>query len=958
MIRFRCPSCGKAVSAPDDRAGRKAKCPACDTHMIVPQAPPTVQAVTRPPIHPGAIKPPVIPTLQPVPPVRPRHVPVRVMPTPRSSFPRGAILAGVLVAVFGGGVLVAFVMFRLLSEAPRDANAQVVHAVQVDVKAPAVDNANNPAPAPVPAVVVRNPAPVTKVAPAQQPAPTPVEKPAEPDIKAPLPERIAPDTTKKVKRAAAYLKVTRSDGPPAEGSGFFALQPGIVVTNAHVVGMLRAGADKPRNVEIVANSGQPDEVKFAGTVLGVDRQNDLAILRVSGDQSRMPTPLAVDVDMSGLTELQPVYIFGFPLGANLGKEITIGQATIASFRRDADGSLYQIQLTGNMQPGNSGGPIVDTRGVVIGVAVAIIRATSINFAVPGEKIHGMLHGRAETTIVGERFRDQEEVKLPVRIPFLDPLERVQEVKLDYWTGPPGRQRPASVKPPTPQAGDSSAQSAVMNYKQAAAQLDLVLPTLPMGQVYWLQAEFVDQDGLRQWGPALAYKPSDAPPLDRIPANLVVSTDTQERTLKLVSRYVFQMTRGKEKLVQGSVADLQMLERLEKNATGDEVKLVLGTCGFYDMQGGRKVTRNPAAQQSVRQGIYPYKTDIAGRLTLFGFITIRNKNPVVAAEANSMSADVTTAYQGACLGMPNRQVTPLETWQEKIRVLLMGEKKQKDALDLMLTCTYEGSRTVNGRTEAMVQISGEVRPVNPPPVVLFSAPRDRVVGHALFDVAAGHIRELKLIMNSEFDLEGLLLSRTFAIDLTRTPGNVYGIPVPASTPSAATDKALAGTQPSRVIGGGFGRDPYTDSAPAGGLLVGLEVGVGKFANVDVIQSIRAVFRVGKKESLGPQHGTNLTRVTRLVAKPGYAVGAITVRSGANADGLRLVFMRIKGNQLDPKDSYSSEWVGDTRPGQRYGLEGNGRPVVGIVGTQNAQNNTGIGLLFGPQTTKDDAVRRSP
>ena len=68
----------------------------------------------------------------------------------------------------------------------------------------------------------------------------------------------------------------------------------------------------------------------------------------------------------------------------------------------------------------------------------------------------------------------------------------------------------------------------------------------------------------------------------------------------------------------------------------------------------------------------------------------------APSFHAMSADVTMAYQGACLGMPNRQVTPLESWQEKIRVLFMGEKKQKDAMDLVLKCTYEGSRTVNGR----------------------------------------------------------------------------------------------------------------------------------------------------------------------------------------------------------------------------------------------------------------------
>ena len=103
---------------------------------------------------------------------------------------------------------------------------------------------------------------------------------------------------------------------------------------------------------------------------------------------------------------------------------------------------------------------------------------------------------------------------------------------------------------------------------------------------------------------------------------------------------------------------------------------------------------------------------------------------------------------------------------------------------------------------------------------------------------------------------------------------------------------------------------------------------KFFNTDTVQAVRAVFRSGDKESLGPQHGTDLTRVTRLVAKPGYAIGAMTVKSGANADGLSVTFMRIKGDTLDPSDSYESEWVGDRRPGRKNVLKGNGRPVVGL------------------------------
>jgi hypothetical protein len=118
---------------------------------------------------------------------------------------------------------------------------------------------------------------------------------------------------------------------------------------------------------------------------------------------------------------------------------------------------------------------------------------------------------------------------------------------------------------------------------------------------------------------------------------------------------------------------------------------------------------------------------------------------------------------------------------------------------------------------------------------------------------------------------------------------------------------------KMIGGAFGGDIYREVGPDVALLVGLEVGVGKFFDIDVARAVRPVFRAGDKESSGTQRGTDLSLVTRLVARSRYAVGAMTVKAGANADGLSLTFMRIKGAALDPKDSYESDWVGDDRPG---------------------------------------------
>ncbi|HWY87187.1 MAG TPA: trypsin-like peptidase domain-containing protein, partial [Gemmataceae bacterium] len=239
--------------------------------------------------------------------------------------------------------------------------------------------------------------------------PTQVEIP-----QGPTPREIDPASMKRVKKATAYLRVRLGNGTVAEGSGFFAAEKGLVFTNAHVLGMLNPSSPAPTVVEVVTNSGERGETTRRAKVLGVDRESDLGVLRVGGDDAALPDPLPLDTAQN-LTELQKVYVFGFPFGKDLGKNITISESAVSSIRREPDGSVHQVQVNGGIHPGNSGGPVVDSRGVVIGVSVAGIRGTLINFAVPGEKVQGMLWGRVAELSVGEAYLKDATTKLPVEI---------------------------------------------------------------------------------------------------------------------------------------------------------------------------------------------------------------------------------------------------------------------------------------------------------------------------------------------------------------------------------------------------------------------------------------------------------------------------------------------------------------------------------------------------------------
>ncbi|HSQ56240.1 MAG TPA: hypothetical protein VLM40_10915, partial [Gemmata sp.] len=150
------------------------------------------------------------------------------------------------------------------------------------------------------------------------------------------------------------------------------------------------------------------------------------------------------------------------------------------------------------------------------------------------------------------------------------------------------------------------------------------------------------------------------------------------------------------------------------------------------------------------------------------------------------------------------------------------------------------------------------------------------------------------------------------------------------------------KPTRVQGGGDLEN--RDGAPAGGLLVGFEIGLGKWFNNDVVKAIRPIYRVGDKESFGERYGTDTSRVVKVVAKPGYAVGAIMIKTGLGIDGMSVIFMKVADGKLDPKENYESEWIGGMGGGGLVRITGEGKLVIGSVVKTNAKDATGIGLLL--------------
>ena len=166
------------------------------------------------------------------------------------------------------------------------------------------------------------------------------------------------------------------------GSGFLVHREGErgwVVTNAHVASKAVDGG-----LRVVFNSGTRKADSIPATVVGLSRSRDLAVLELHAPSLPEPLPIA---PTARAHETQTVHIVGFPFGKRFATNretpiITISRGTVSSQRMDVNDQARLMQIDGDLNPGNSGGPIVDDAGQVVGVAVATVRRTNIGFAIP------------------------------------------------------------------------------------------------------------------------------------------------------------------------------------------------------------------------------------------------------------------------------------------------------------------------------------------------------------------------------------------------------------------------------------------------------------------------------------------------------------------------------------------------------------------------------------------------
>jgi S1-C subfamily serine protease len=172
----------------------------------------------------------------------------------------------------------------------------------------------------------------------------------------------------------------KSENVARQGTGFLLHSDGYILTNQHVIN----GAKK---ITVSGINGEYN-LKVNADVIAIDYQNDLALLKINSSLITFPEPPYSLIKSKENIQGTSIFALGYPIKEIMGDEIKVTDGIIKS-TSGYKGSIAQFQFSAAIQPGNSGGPLLNDKGQVIGIVTAKLlteKMESVGYATKSDYI--------------------------------------------------------------------------------------------------------------------------------------------------------------------------------------------------------------------------------------------------------------------------------------------------------------------------------------------------------------------------------------------------------------------------------------------------------------------------------------------------------------------------------------------------------------------------------------------
>lgn len=169
---------------------------------------------------------------------------------------------------------------------------------------------------------------------------------------------------------------------PSSGTGFAISKDGIIVTNYHVV-------ENGKTIVVKGINGDFNRSLKAVTLVS-DKINDIALIKIQDPSFNdiKSIPYIIKRELSGVGD--EVFVLGYPLRATMGDEIKLPNGIISS-KTGFQGDITTYQISAPVQPGNSGGPLFNKSGDLIGIVNAKhTGAENVSYAIKANYIYGLI----------------------------------------------------------------------------------------------------------------------------------------------------------------------------------------------------------------------------------------------------------------------------------------------------------------------------------------------------------------------------------------------------------------------------------------------------------------------------------------------------------------------------------------------------------------------------------------